>query len=132
MQSGQSAGPAAASTLTGFVLDGSEYAVGRVLGRGGFAAVHEVWATHPTPIQRAAKILHAARLNSWARERVAEETQIWAVLSHPHIVRFYGQAVVDQWLVMVIELVDGGELFDRVQQMEKLCQARARCSLAPR
>ena len=114
--------------LNSFVHDGTGYAVGRLLGRGGFAAVHEVCAAWPKPVRRAAKILQAAHLSCWARERVIEETQIWAVLEHPHIVRFFGKLVVDSCLVMLIELVEGGELFDRVQQMDKLYQARARAS----
>ena len=114
-------------SMTSFAMDGIVYSIGQLLGRGGFAAVHEVSVVSDGR-RAAGKFSLASRLNGWARERADEEAQIWAKLSHPHICRFFGTtvlqppAVESPWLVLLVELARGGELFDRVVQIERMSE----------
>lgn len=98
--------------------------MGTQLGRGTFSTVHEIIPLGRADAKNAAKMVYTPSLSAWARERVQQEAQVWAVLSHRHVIRFYGQVRMGDWLVMVLELAKGGELFDKVLQMDGLEQVK--------
>jgi serine/threonine protein kinase len=49
-------------------------------------------------------------------------------LSHPHVVNFFGMERVDGKIYIMMEKVHGGELFDRVVQLESYSELQARAT----
>ncbi len=65
----------------------------------------------------AVKILHpTVSSDKLIRARFEREMLILAKLSHPHIVQYYGGGRVDDQLFYAMELVEGGNLRDMLQQ----------------
>jgi len=88
------------------------HVVGECIGKGAFATVHALTpvgaSAAPGPL--CAKLVYPPSLSPGGRERVKTEMQLWEQLSHPNIIRFMGRAVEEQWLVLVLERAEGGEL----------------------
>jgi len=95
------------------------HVVGECIGKGAFATVHALTpvgaSAAPGPL--CAKLVYPPSLSPGGRERVKTEMQLWEQLSHPNIIRFMGRAVEEQWLVLVLERAEGGELFTHVQSI---------------
>ena len=93
------------------------HAVGECIGKGAFATVHAfapvgVGAAGPSlgPEPLCAKLVYPPSLSAGGKERIKTEMQLWEQLSHPNIIRFVGRAREEQWLVLVLERAEGGEL----------------------
>jgi len=92
------------------------HVVGECIGKGAFATVHALTpvgagaASAPGPGPLCAKLICVPSLSAGGRERIKTEMQLWEQLSHPNIIRFMGRAVEEQWLVLVLERAEGGEL----------------------
>ena len=88
------------------------HVVGDCIGKGAFATVHALTpvgeGAAPGPL--CAKLVYPPSLSAGGRERVKTEMQLWEQLSHPNIIGFVGRAVEEQWLVLVLERAEGGEL----------------------
>ena len=92
-----------------------EYQIERELGRGGMGAVYEAEQLE-TGRRVALKVL-AHRLDSpEARARFFREGRLAASINHPNSVYVYGTGEVEGTPVIIMELVDGGTLYDRVKQ----------------
>jgi len=92
-----------------------EYRIERDLGRGGMGAVYEAEQLE-TGRRVALKVL-AHRLNSAeARARFFREGRLAASINHPNSVYVYGTGEVNGTPVIMMELVDGGTLQDRVKR----------------
>lgn len=95
--------------------------IGRRLGFGKFAVVHEV-RCRALPQRMAAKIIHANRISAWAQGQLKIEAEVWGRLSHPHICKFFGSVELavgtEKYLVFFLELAAGGELFERIVERE--------------
>jgi serine/threonine protein kinase len=92
------------------------YEIAALLGEGGMG---QVWRAHHTGLKRddALKVLPAAFAAD--RERLARferEAQILASLNHPHIAHVYGLETVEDTIALVMELVEGPTLADRIAQ----------------
>lgn len=44
------------------------------------------------------------------------EVEIMKYLDHPHIVKIYEYFQTDQHIFIIMELLEGGELFERIQK----------------
>lgn len=59
--------------------------------------------------------------------KVLSEARILKTLSHPNIIRFHDIFEDDRELCLIMELVDGGELFDYLVDHGPFAEADARC-----
>ncbi len=92
------------------------YEILELLGRGGQAAVYRAY--DPT-MQRevAIKVLPStASVNEKARERFEREAHTIAALEHPNIVPVYDFGAYDDGLYIVMRLMKGGTLADRLSK----------------
>jgi tRNA A-37 threonylcarbamoyl transferase component Bud32 len=110
-------------------LVGDRYALRRVIGRGG---VGQVWEAEDTVLGRAAAIKEIAlpdRLTEAEREavraRVMREARAAARLNHPRSVTVFDVIEEDGRLWLVMELVDGETLAERVQRSGPMSPAEA-------
>ncbi|MEY2568493.1 MAG: eukaryotic-like serine/threonine-protein kinase [Actinomycetota bacterium] len=101
-------------------LVNGRYALRAVIGRGG---VGQVWEAEDTVLGRAAAIKEVAlpdRLNDDEREavraRVMREARAAARLNHPRVVTVYDVVEDDNRLWLVMELVNGETLAERVRR----------------
>jgi calcium-dependent protein kinase len=58
-------------------------------------------------------------------EQALDEAEIYLALDHPHVVRLHDVFVEDDRLHLVMECMDGGELFDRVCTNKAFSEAEA-------
>jgi serine/threonine protein kinase len=106
--------PAAAMSLSPGDRLGS-YRVTALIGMGGMG---EVYRAHDETLGRdvALKILTSAFANDPERlARFEREARLLAALNHPHIAAIYGIAQADGVRALVLELVEGPTLVDRVR-----------------
>jgi len=90
------------------------YRVDHLLGRGGMG---EVYRAHDTTLGRdvAIKVLPPAfTADPDRRARFVREAQVLAALNHPHIGAIYGIEEMDGVRALVLELVEGETLADRI------------------
>ncbi len=90
------------------------YEVLSLLGAGGMGRVYRA---RDTKLERdvAIKVLHAAFARDHDRvTRLQREARALAALNHPHIAGIYGFEEVDGDCALVLELVEGGTLAERL------------------
>ncbi|MBN2319677.1 MAG: protein kinase [Acidobacteria bacterium] len=92
-----------------------EYRIERILGRGGMGAVYEAEQLE-TGRRVALKVLSHRLDSAEARARFFREGRLAASINHPNSVYVYGTGEVDSTPVIVMELVDGGTLQERVKR----------------
>ena len=51
-------------------------------------------------------------------EAIFQEVSILTRLDHPNIVKYYETYVDEKYIYLVMEYIDGGELFDKIAQQE--------------
>jgi uncharacterized RDD family membrane protein YckC len=89
------------------------YRVERLLGRGGMGEVY-VAEERETGRRVALKVLRRASITTADRARFLREGRLAASVSHPNVVYVFGSADIAGTPVIVMELVPGGTLKDRV------------------
>ncbi|XP_065141506.1 myosin light chain kinase 2, skeletal/cardiac muscle [Paramisgurnus dabryanus] len=82
-----------------------------VLGGGRFGKVHKC-TENKTGMRLAAKIINTR--NGRERDMALNEIQVMNQLSHPNILQLYEAFEVKNQVVLIVEYVEGGELFDRI------------------
>src|SRR5688572_10212167 len=90
------------------------YQVTALLGKGGMG---EVYRAHDSRLKRdvALKILpEFFAADSERRARFQREAQVLASLNHPHVAGIYGVEEAGHHWALVLELVDGETLADRI------------------
>ena len=103
-----------ATILTGRRV--GSYQVGELIGSGGMG---HVYRARDTSLDRqvALKVLPAAfALDADRLARFTREAQVLGALNHPHIATLYGLHEADGLRALVLELVDGSTLADRIGQ----------------
>lgn len=102
----------AADPVDGELLDG-RYRVGRLLGRGGYARVHEAV---DTALERsvALKIIDGDGADPSDVARVRSEIRLLASVSHPSLVTLYDARLAGSPAYLVMELISGPTLSDRI------------------
>lgn len=115
-----SARPPAASVSIG------RYKIGKTLGHGSFGKVKK--AKHvPTGLDVAIKIINRSKIKTpEMSDKVKREIQLLVMLKHPHIIRLYEVIETPTEIFLVMEFVDGGELFDCIVTRGKLQEIEAR------
>lgn len=97
------------------------YKVGDTIGRGTFAKV-KVAYHETTKVRVALKIIPRKVMDSNAKSalKIKREIKIMRVLRHPHITRLYDVVKTKHDIVLVMEYVSGGELFDFISSRGRL------------
>ncbi|CAK59336.1 unnamed protein product (macronuclear) [Paramecium tetraurelia] len=98
---------------------------GKTLGEGTFGKVK--LATHQITQEKVAiKILEKSKIvDASDIERVTREIQILKQIRHPNLVQLYEIIETQKQLFLVMEYVNGGELFDYIVQNQRLRDAEA-------
>ncbi|KAF3659622.1 CBL-interacting serine/threonine-protein kinase 1 [Capsicum annuum] len=103
-----------------------KYEVGKTLGEGNFGKVK--YAKHVDSGKSfAIKILDKSRiLDLRSTDQIKREIGTLKLLKHPNVVRLYEVLASKSKIYMVLEYVNGGELFDRIVSKGKLSEAQGR------
>lgn len=88
-----------------------------VLGSGAFGKVFRTFNKHNKEHIVAIKVMNQAKLADHI-EAIREEIDILTKLDHPNIVRYYETYIDEKYIYLVMEYIGGGELFDKITQME--------------
>ncbi|XP_070569686.1 obscurin-like isoform X2 [Ptychodera flava] len=97
------------------------YEVREELGRGAFGVVKRV-ITKKNGEDAAAKFIHA---KPQMRRELKQEMQIMAQLDHMRLIKLLDAFETKRELIMVMELVTGGELFDKIVTEDCLTESEA-------
>ncbi|KAM9423917.1 death-associated protein kinase 2-like isoform 2-T4 [Salvelinus alpinus] len=104
------------------------YDIGEELGSGQFAIVKRCWEKS-TGLEFAAKFIKKRQSRSSRRgvrrEEIEREVNILQQTQHPNIVTFHDVYENRTDVVLILELVSGGELFDFLAQKESLSEEEA-------
>jgi calcium-dependent protein kinase len=103
----------------------TEYKIwAEVLGRGAYGEVRK--ALHiSTNEMRAIKIIYKKECSSNDQESIFREVAILKHLDHPSIVKVYEYFSDEKFIFIVMELVQGGELFDQIMNVHHFSERRA-------
>ncbi|XP_032902579.1 death-associated protein kinase 3 [Amblyraja radiata] len=117
-------------TMAIFKQDNVEkyYEMGEELGSGQFAIVRKCRAKS-TGIEYAAKFIKKRRLSSSRRgvslEEIEREVNILREIQHPNIITLHDIFENKTDVILILELVSGGELFDFLAEKESLTEEEA-------
>ncbi|CAK9030969.1 unnamed protein product [Durusdinium trenchii] len=89
------------------------------IGEGGFGSVHKAW-DQALGTMRAVKRIEKSKALSL--EDVNREIEMLRVMDHPNIVRLYATYEDERFLYLVMELCEGGELFDALAEATHLSE----------
>ncbi|CAM8944069.1 unnamed protein product [Rhodiola kirilowii] len=105
---------------------GGKYELGRTLGEGNFGKVK--YATHlETGKVFAVKVLEKDRIIKLKiTDQIKREISTLKLLKHPNVVRLYEVIASKSNIYMVLEYVNGGELFEVIAGRGRLSDPRAR------
>lgn len=98
-----------------------KYVLGRTLGKGKFSKVKE--ADHSeTHKKYAMKILRLGDIDGDKKilDDIQKEINVMKKLKHQHIVQLHEVLLADDFVYLVMEIIDGGDLYERIVQEGKL------------
>jgi len=101
----------------------AHYRIGKELGKGGFACVRQ-GVNVVTGTAVAIKVINRGSLNP--DDQIKREIQLCKTLRHANIVAYVDHFVTKEKVYIVQELVEGGELYDQLEQAGRFDEARAR------
>ena len=94
------------------------------LGSGTFGEVRK--ALHITTGEtRAIKIVYKLQVSEKDQEKIMKEILIMKKVDHPHIVKVYEYFQDHKFIYIVMELVPGGELFTKIQELQRFTEREA-------
>ncbi|XP_057305581.1 5'-AMP-activated serine/threonine-protein kinase catalytic subunit alpha-like isoform X1 [Hydractinia symbiolongicarpus] len=106
------------------------YDIKEELGRGQFAVVKKC-ISKETNEEVAAKFIKLKRTRTskagLSREMIEREASILNLLSHDKVIKLYDVFDLGPEIVLVLELLSGGELFDKICELEYLTELDACC-----
>jgi len=95
-----------------------EYLLGDKLGAGSFSVVRR--AKHrKTGKEYAIKCFSKDKLHEQDVKDIHMEVKVLRMMKHPNVLNLHGFFSDDKYYYTVVDLVEGGELFDRI--VEKVC-----------
>ncbi|WP_411026504.1 protein kinase domain-containing protein, partial [Salmonella sp. s54395] len=98
-----------------------DYEILEELGRGAFGIVHRA-KEKTTGLERAAKFI-TIKAGMW--EEVRNEIKIMGMLSHKRLIALYDAYETQRDVNMAMELVTGGELFERIVSQDSITEGEA-------
>lgn len=102
-----------------------KYELGRTLGSGSFSKVK--LGVDDQGKQYAVKIIDKEQLvREHMEEQLKREISIMRMLNHPHIVKLFDVLQTQNHIYLVLELVTGGELFDRIVAAQRFDEEKGR------
>ncbi|WOL08122.1 CBL-interacting protein kinase 24 isoform X1 [Canna indica] len=103
-----------------------KYHVGRTIGQGTFAKV-KIAVNTETGKNVAMKVLAKSTiLEHKMVHQIKREISIMKIVRHPNIVRLHEVLASTTKIYIILELVTGGELFDKIVHQRKLCENESR------
>lgn len=94
------------------------------LGKGSFAEVKKAYHK-PTGTYRAVKIINKVAMSKSEQIDVRNEIQVLKRLNHPNIVKVFEFFENDLYLYIIMELLTGGELFDKINKAKRFSEKKA-------
>lgn len=101
------------------------YRTGRTMGQGAFATV-KMCTNISEKTQWAVKIVKKSAISKEDKENLQSEIDIMGRIHHPHIVSLKEVYENKQHVYFVMELMTGGELFDRIVSKEHYSEKEAK------
>jgi serine/threonine protein kinase len=101
------------------------YHLDQELGRGAFSVVKR-GVNRQTHEVRAVKICERGSMSPEDEEALFREVDVMKKLNHPHIVKLFDFFVESDKYYLVLEFLEGGELFDRIVQKKVYNEKEAR------
>lgn len=102
-----------------------KYTIIREINHGAFSKVYKA-KVNETGEYVALKKMSKKKLTMRQKENILREASIHKTLNHPNIVRFIEFFQTEEEYVLVLELMNGGELFERIEKVEYLTESDAR------
>ena len=100
------------------------YKVVGILGQGAFSVVYK--AIHrKTGLNRCIKKIKIKSFTKAEEESIMNEIEILKMIDHPHIMKIYEYYQKENYLYIVTEFLAGGELFYRIEQLNKFTESAA-------
>mmetsp|Transcript_3047 Transcript_3047/g.7287 ORF Transcript_3047/g.7287 Transcript_3047/m.7287 type:complete len:552 (-) Transcript_3047:150-1805(-) len=96
----------------------------KVLGEGSYGTVKKCTNT-ATGVARAVKSIHKHLLKARGLKQLEEEVGIMKVLDHPNILKLYESFEDPRRIYLILELCEGGELFDRIVTSKRFTERTA-------
>ena len=94
------------------------------LGQGAFGEVRK--AVHiQSGMERAIKIIYKANTSEEERQKIFREVEILQRLDSPNIVKIYEFFEDSRFIYIVMDVIEGGELFDRIQEVQRFSEKKA-------
>lgn len=106
----------------------NKYKFGRTLGQGTFATV-KMATCLSDQTKWAVKIIKRSALTSEDEESLKMEIQILQLTNHPNIVSVKEVFYCKNYVYLVMELMTGGELFDRIVNKDHYTEQEAKQAL---
>uniref|UniRef100_A0A1I8H1X3 SNF-related serine/threonine-protein kinase n=1 Tax=Macrostomum lignano TaxID=282301 RepID=A0A1I8H1X3_9PLAT len=95
-----------------------QYDLEHTIGRGHFAVVKLAKHTF-TGEQVAVKVIDKSKLDAVSREHLFQEVMCMKLVQHPNVVRLYEVIDTANRLYLILELGDGGDLYDYILKHER-------------
>lgn len=115
--------PTSTNKLTGNFND--HFTLGEVLGKGSYATVYASIDKH-TKTKLAVKVIERELIEPGDENSLRDESSALMALNHPNVIRCFGFFEEEKYLYMVLELIEGGELFDRIATKEVFAEEDAK------
>lgn len=102
-----------------------QYQLGKQLGQGNFSIVVE--GTHRISGELyAVKVFNKKNMNKDDMADLAKEIKVLKMMNHKNIIRYFGDFQDHEYFYLVLELMQGGNLLDRIQTRESYMEVDAR------
>jgi serine/threonine protein kinase len=102
-----------------------KYILGDVLGTGAFGEVLKAQKIQSGDLV-AIKIVSTERMSYSEKDECLREISIIKKLNHPNIIKLFDHLEDEDHLYLVLELINGGELFDRILTKKHYSEKEAR------
>ena len=83
------------------------------MGSGAFGKVFLTFNKHNPDHKVAIKVMNKNKLKDHL-DAIQEEVGILTKLDHPNIVKYYETYIDEKYIYLVMEYIDGGELFEKI------------------
>jgi serine/threonine protein kinase len=107
-----------------------EYVIGRELGRGRFSVVHE--CVHKRSNEHyAVKVIDKKTIDPEEKALLRTEIAVLKLVDHPNIIKMQGLYESKTHLYIVMEMLKGGELFERIVGRPRFTEPEAAKLIRP-